>query len=221
MGMNVFEAVSSLRIVRKYQEKEVDEKVVGLILHMANYVLSSGNLQPWEFVVVDDAEEKKKLGIAALKLEHVAKAPLCIVLGVDIKKVGMKYGTRGEVLYAVEDGAQAAAIIAIIANALGLGCDIVRAFDEIEVSGTVNFPDSVRPIAIITLGYPAEEGEVPQRAEFEDRTHVNLYGNKIHGGFEPLKEHMEKVLGELKIRAGVRKPADPKEILKKLFRKNI
>lgn len=217
--MNVFQAISNLRVVRKYQEKEIDEKIVGLLLHMATYPLSAGNLQPWEFVVVDDQETKNKIAKAALKLDHVAKAPLCIVVGADLQKAALKYGTRGELVYAVEDAIQAAQIILITANAFGLGGDLIRAFDEEELKGVVGFPDSVRPVAIITLGYPAEEGEMPKRVPFEHLTHVNRFGNKIVGEFRPLIAVLESALAELRQRIQVKvRPIRPRtKIIKKLF----
>src|SRR3989442_3375315 len=161
--MNVFQAISNTRIVRKYQDKEVDDRIVGLLLYMATYPLSEGNLQPWEFIVVEDPERKKSVANAALKLEHVARAPLCIVVCADVQKAALKYGKRGELVYAVEDAIQAAQMILMTANAVGLGGDLIRAFLEDELKGTLNLPDNVRPVAIVTLGYPAEEGETPQR----------------------------------------------------------
>ncbi len=198
--MNVFETISKLRVVRKYQDKGVDEKVVGLILYSATHAISAGNLQPWEFIVVDNFEIKKKLAHAALKLEHVAKAPLCIIVGTDLQKVALKYGKRGELIYAIEDAVQASQIILLTATALGLGGDLIRAFDEEEVKAIIGFPDNVRPVAIITLGYPAEEGEERQKIPFENLTYMNRYGNELRLENETLQGILDKTFAELKKR---------------------
>ncbi len=195
--MNIFEAISNLKIVRNYQEKDVDEKLIGLILDSATHVLSIGNLQEWNFIVVEDEEIKKRLAQSALKIEHVYKAPIDIVVCADLERVELKYGTRGEVVYSVEDAAQASALIILAANALGLGADLVRTFDEEEVKMILNLPDHVRPISIIPLGYPAENGTVADRIPFENLTHFNRYGNKIQIDFRDfeklLKRELEKV----------------------------
>jgi nitroreductase len=196
--MNVFDAISKIRIVRKFQKKDVDDNIVGLLLHSATHALSAGNLQEWEFIVVKDEDVKKKLASAALKLEHVYTAPIDIVVCADIAKAALKYGKRGEVVYAVEDAAQAAILLIVAANALGLGTDLVRAFDEEEIKGILNLPDNIRPIAIIPIGYPAEEGEVNIKIPFENITHVNRYGNKIEIEFTPIREQLESVLKHLR-----------------------
>ena len=222
--MNAFQAMSNLRIVRKYSDREIDEKVVGLLLHMATHPISAGNLQPWEFVVVDEPETKSKIAHAALQLEHVAKAPLLVVVGADIGKVALKYGKRGELVYAPQDAIQAAQTILITAQAVGLGGDLIRAFDEVELSGVVGFPDNIRPVAIIALGYPDEEGEEPDRIPFENLTHVNRFGNKINMEFAPLSVVFENVLSEFRQRMPVQtRPSMPnvKHFLTRFSHKHI
>ena len=219
--MNFFDAISRIRIVRKFQKKDIDDKIVGLLLHTATHALSAGNLQEWEFIVVKDTDVKKKLADAALKLEHIYTAPIDIVVCANVERAMLKYGKRGELVYAIEDAAQAALLLIVAANALGLGTDLVRAFDEEEIKGILNLPDSVRPIAIIPVGYPAEEGEINVRMPFENITYVNRYGNKIEIEFTPIRERLEIALKRLHEQAKKRAPAKMlgfKDFLKQILK---
>lgn len=196
--MNVFQALHSMRATSEFLDKPVDEKMIGLILHSATRALSAGNLQEWEFVVVEDTKTKEELSKAALGLRQIMKSPSTIVVCVDLEKVARKYGKRGELVYAAEDGAFATQVIAIAATAIGLGFDLIRAFDEEEVKGILNLPDNIRPVSIMPIGYPAHELEQESRNSFENITHVDRYGNKIEVTFEPVLNALERILAEMR-----------------------
>lgn len=196
--MNIFEAAANLRITRRFLDKPIDEKVIGLMLYTATNALSAGNIQEWEFIVVNDGEMKSKLSQASLDLKHIKTAPLDIVVCVDIGKAALKYGKRGEIVYAVGDGAAAATLLMLAANALNLGYDYIRSFEEEEVKGILNLPDNVRPVAIIPIGYPAETGEYAKKNPFENITHVNSFNNKIVIEFGPILNKLENLVKKIK-----------------------
>ena len=184
--MNVFEAITSLTTTKDFQKEVVDEKMIGVILHIGTYAPSAGNLQEWEFVVVEDDDKKAALSSAALDLRHVKVAPAVIVICADIRKAALKYGKRGELLYAAEDAGACAAFMGIAANALGLGFDLVKGFDEDEVRRVLNLPDNLRPLVLMPIGHPKGEREDRKVNPFENVTHVNRYDQKIEIDFEPI-----------------------------------
>lgn len=184
--MNVFEAITSLTLERDFHKDTIDEKVIGLILHIGTYAPSAGNLQEWEFVVVEDDEGKAALSEAALELRHVKIAPAVIVICADVRKAALKYGKRGELVYAPEDVGACAAFMAIAANALEVGVDIIKGFDEDHVRSALNLPENLRPMIIMPIGKPKGPREDRKINPFENVTHVNRYGHKIDIDFEPI-----------------------------------
>ena len=62
----VMEAIKSRRSVRSYQSKPVPRDIVNVIIDAGNEAPSAMNSQPWRFLVIEDAEVKKKLLRAAL-----------------------------------------------------------------------------------------------------------------------------------------------------------
>jgi nicotinate-nucleotide--dimethylbenzimidazole phosphoribosyltransferase len=69
--MEVFEAIHSLRAVRRYQERPIDPAALDRVLRAATMASSSGNTQPWEFVVVREPETRRR--IKAHMVEAFAK----------------------------------------------------------------------------------------------------------------------------------------------------
>jgi nitroreductase len=59
--MTVFEAIDGLRATRVYEERPIADDVLARILTAATRACSSGNTQPWEFVVVTNARVKHEL----------------------------------------------------------------------------------------------------------------------------------------------------------------
>jgi nitroreductase len=59
--VNLFDAINGLRATRVYDGRAVPRVTLDRILEAATRACSSGNTQPWEFVVVTDLGKKKQL----------------------------------------------------------------------------------------------------------------------------------------------------------------
>jgi nitroreductase len=176
--MNIFESIISWRPAKKFENKHIDDKLVGVMLHMATHAVSAGNIQEWQFIVVRDNEIKKKLCAAALDQKQIIEAPIDIVVCADLEKANLRYSTRGEVFYSIQDTAAAVQIIILTANALGLGSDWIKAFDEDRVRTVIELPHNLRPVAIIPIGYAVEEATERKLLPFEHMTWENKFGKK-------------------------------------------
>jgi len=76
--MDVLEAIQKRRSIRAYLDKMVSEDKIEKILEAARLAPSAGNIEPWHFIVVTDAEKRKALskGIFA---RFISEAPVVIV----------------------------------------------------------------------------------------------------------------------------------------------
>jgi nitroreductase len=232
--MNIFDAMTSRRSVRHFEKKPVDDNLIGVILYMATQAPSAGNTQDWNFVVVKDEEQKKKLAKAALRQGSIAEAPVVIVVCSDLEKISMKFGKRGETLYASQNTAAAIQNMLLSATALGLGSCWVGSFDEEEIKAILELPDNLKPMAIIPVGYAAETPQKHDRIPFEHVTSAEKYGR----GYEltmvirpdreeerivgPLSQYLEEYIGQAKKKLGKKEEKKEKltfsKILKKLIR---
>ena len=60
--MNLMEAMSTLRAVRRLKPDPIPEQVLDRVLQAAAWAPTGGNAQPWRIVLVRDAAKKKRLG---------------------------------------------------------------------------------------------------------------------------------------------------------------
>jgi nitroreductase len=62
MGLDVYEAMSTLRAVRRLRPDPLPETVLARILRAASWAPSGGNAQPWRVLVVQDPALRRGLG---------------------------------------------------------------------------------------------------------------------------------------------------------------
>jgi len=160
--MDVISIIKSRRSIRKFKEDNIPDEVINNILESAIYAPSEGNLQPWKFYVVRDRSTKIQIAKAALEQFFISDAPVNIVVCADLTATS-PYGARGINLYCIQSTAAAIQNILLTAHSLGLGTCWVGAFDEEEVSKILKLTSSLRPVAIIPIGYPGENPLTPGR----------------------------------------------------------
>jgi len=174
-NLDVFEAIKGRRSIREFTKQDVSKDSVEKIIDAARMAPSAGNIQPWEFVVIRDAQTKRKIAEAALGQMFIATAPVIIVVCAHLRRSAQGYGSRGEKLYAIQDTAAATENILLSAHALGLGTCWIGAFEEDEVKEVLDLPSEVRPVAIIPVGYPAEKSSPPHRRHLDEIIHMDKF----------------------------------------------
>jgi nitroreductase len=173
--LDVLEAIKNRRSIRAYAAEDVLESDVERLIEAARWAPSAGNIQPWAFVVVKDADTKRKLSIAALNQSFIQRASVVIVVCADLVRSSRVYGSRGVNLYSIQDTAAATENILLAAQELGLAVCWVGAFREDEVATAVNAPRNLRPVALVAVGHPAEKPSAPQKRSINEIVHYELF----------------------------------------------
>ncbi|NIM46832.1 MAG: nitroreductase family protein [Candidatus Aenigmarchaeota archaeon] len=176
---SIISLIKTRRSVRKYNKKPVDMKLILKILETAGYAPSSGNYQPWEFVVVRNPKIKGHLVEACYNQKWMLDAPVFIVTCINNRLAGATYGERGLRLYGIQSVAAAIENILLAAESLGLSTCWIGAFSENMVAKILECPEHVRPCAIITLGYSDKKPSMPARQSMEDFVHIEKFGNNL------------------------------------------
>ena len=165
--MDVFKAIKKRRSIRHFQPKPVpkdfEEKLIAALI----WAPSAGNLQSRKFFFVKNQEVKEKLVDLALYQKFVLEAPLVIVACAD-SRIKWRYSERGRSLYTICDTTVSIENLMLQATELGLGSCWVGSFDEGKIRKILNVPDYLKPIAVIPIGFPAEEPEAPPRVKKEE-----------------------------------------------------
>jgi nitroreductase len=168
--MKFSDLVRKRHSVRAYSPRPVEEAKLKAIMEAVNSAPSAGGLQAYEVFAVKEEKKKRELARAALGQDFIVEAPVCLVFSANPKRSSVKYGARGEELYSLQDATIAAAFAMLAVVDLGLSTVWVGAFDDEEVKEVVG-ADSLRPVAILPIGYAAEEPEATPRRSVEDIFH--------------------------------------------------
>ncbi|MBI2134246.1 nitroreductase family protein [Candidatus Woesearchaeota archaeon] len=176
--VDVLEAIRLRRSVRKYTDTPVEWDKIGTIVDAGRTAPSAGNLQSWRFIVVESHPKRRGLAEACLKQYWMEEAPVHILVVMMLKKIRDFYGKRGVELYAIQDAAMAAQNMMLAAYSVGLGSCFVSAFDEDKIVEVFNLPADIKPMGIVTLGYPAEDPEEPLKFRLENVTFMDRWGQQ-------------------------------------------
>jgi len=164
--MDALEAIKTRRSVRKYKAESVPREVLKNLVDAGRLAPTARNEQPWEFVVVTEAERRKRLAALATHGKFIGEAPACIVV----------LCKRSD--YYLEDGSAATTQIMLAATALGLGTCWV-AGDKKDyapaVVKAVGAPAKYRLVSLIAVGYAAET-PAPGKRGVNDVLHWETFG---------------------------------------------
>ncbi|MDD5040271.1 MAG: nitroreductase family protein [Patescibacteria group bacterium] len=155
--MNFFALTENRHSVRKFSSKSVSDSTIQKVLSMAQTAPSAGDLKSYRVDIVREEGKKQKLAAAALGQEFVATAPVVLAFSALPEKSQKKYGERGRSLYAVQDATIVCAYVQLAAADMGLGSCWVGALNEKEVRRVLELPPQAVPVALLPIGYEADE----------------------------------------------------------------
>lgn len=160
-----FETIRHRHSVRQYRsDLPVSREQLHAILEVACTAPSAGDLQSYRIAVATTPEQRQALRAASGDQAFLTEAPVCLAFCADTERAAARYGQRGADLYALQDATIAASYAQLAAVAAGLATTWVGAFEEAKVRAALDIPSSLRPIALIALGTPAETPqETPRR----------------------------------------------------------
>jgi nitroreductase len=171
MHMNIFEVFKARRSVRAYRDTPVEQEKLDQILEAANQAPSAGNLQAYEIYKVTRPDLRAGLKRAASSQEFLEQAPIVLVFCANAGRSRGKYGARGMELYCIQDATIACTFAMLAAAGLGLSTVWVGAFDETETSRLLALPAGHRPVALLPVGYAAEQPRERGRRALSDLVH--------------------------------------------------
>jgi nitroreductase len=169
--MDFFDLIGRRRSVRAYDSRPVEEEKLHSILKAANNAPSAGNLQSFEVYLVRSKTGQRALAAASLNQLFIASAPLSLVFCAHPDRAARRYGERGRRLYAFQDATIACTCAMLAASALGLATVWVGAFNDEEVWRAIGEPEGQIPVAILPVGYGAENPAPTPRRSLEDLVH--------------------------------------------------
>ncbi len=172
-NMDVLTAIKTRRSIRIFKSEEIEKSKIQTILEAGFCAPTAKNKRPWYFIVTrnkDFLTNLIKVDAGQSNYLPLACADCCIIVCGD-KSI------QGVTEFLLEDCSAAAQNMLLAAHGLGLGatwCSLPRASKRNKYACEFyNLSDKVIPLAIIALGYPAEEKEFAPRYD-ETKVHWEL-----------------------------------------------
>jgi nitroreductase len=186
--MSVYDLILKRRSIRQFEPRPIQRQILEKIVSTARLAPSAANLQPLEFIVVDDETLKKELFrclkwaayIAPLGNPEPGREPQAYVVTLVNTQVREK-GHEYDVGAAMEN---------MILTALGEGvgsCWLISV-DRPKVIELFNIPEPYKVDCVLALGYPAEH---PKVEELKDSCR---YWKDAGGQFHVPKRKLESVV---------------------------
>lgn len=165
----MIELVRNRRSIRKYTSQKIEPEKIGILKEALLRSPSSKNINPWEFIFVDEPEliqqlkQCKSHGVTPL-----ATAPLAVVVCADEMKNDVW----------IEDCSIASILLQLTAQSLQLGSCWIQIRNrmysehissEKYIQQILHIPDNFKILSIISVGYPAifREGKPFKELQFE------------------------------------------------------
>ena len=184
------------RAHRSFTDQPVDDTVITDLLELATRAPSAQNSQPWQFIVVKDPERRAAIWELGARLWEMgakdvtsgeideamhadvgqavtggfAAAPVSIVVCADTERWDRNL-MDSSIWPAVQN-----LMTAATAHGLGSALTTIATILADDLRAILRLPETVDPVAVIPVGYPAKALGSSRREPVEDHAHREEYG---------------------------------------------
>src|SRR5947207_3923541 len=147
--METWQAISTVRVVRHFVDRPLEEEHLQRILNAGRRTASSKNEQVWTYVLVRDRDALRKLSEVGRYGGHLTGAAAAVAL-VGPDTGGWRSATTNW------DLGRAAQNMVLAAWDLGIGSAPATVFEHDLAAQLLGLPDGQRCNFILSFGYPAD-----------------------------------------------------------------
>src|SRR5262249_28549257 len=170
--MDTWDTIRARRNVRQYTARPIAREDLERILEAGRRAPSSGNWQPWNFVVVTNREQLIELAkVWDRGGRHIAQTAATIAL---VAREPEDAAHRDWLMY---DCGKETANMRLAGADFGMGSSHSAVVDQQQAQRVLRFPDGHLAVYLIGLGYPADRPlrplVRPNRRPFDELVHWN------------------------------------------------
>jgi nitroreductase len=178
----------SRRTIRKYSDRDITEQDLNYILEAATRASTTGNMQVYSIVVTRDKAMKELLAPAHFNQKMVTQAPVMLTFCADFnrfnkwcrqRKAEPGYDNFLSFVTAAIDAIIVAQTACVAAESKGMGICYLGTVTYMadKIIDILHLPAGVVPVATVTIGWPAETPDQPDRLPLEAVVHREVYND--------------------------------------------
>lgn len=168
--METLQTIMERRSIRKYKPEPIPPDALKAILEAARQAPTAANRQPVHFVIVGDAEQKRRVAAACNNQMWMADAAY-IVVAAGMPTVSSKW-YRVDVAISLQN-------LVLAACSLGYGTCWIGAFDPHKVREVCGLPDEMEVVACTPLGVPDVAPPARPRKAWGELFSADRYGEPL------------------------------------------
>ncbi|MBR4084290.1 MAG: nitroreductase family protein [Lachnospiraceae bacterium] len=173
--MNAKECIMGRRSIRSFTDAPVSHELISEIVETASYAPSWKHTQIVRYIAVE-GDLKGQVAKCTSAYPHngeiIASAPMVVAVTIIKGRSGYErdgsFSTHRGDGWQMYDAGVASEAFCLAAYEKGLGTVIMGIFDDEKVAELLNVPAERDVIALIPIGYPAEEPTAPRRKPVEE-----------------------------------------------------
>lgn len=174
--MTAKECIKGRRSIRQFSDKPVPHDVLEQIVETASFAPSWKHTQITRYIAVESALKDKIAAECttayAKNGEIINSAPMVVAVTYMKNRSGFErdgsFSTPKEGGWQMFDAGIASEAFCLAAYEQGLGTVILGIFDEAKAASYLEIPEDRELVALIPIGYPAEEPVAPKRKPVEE-----------------------------------------------------
>lgn len=199
------ESIKNRRTIRKYKQDDVPAALLNELLEESFRASTMGNMQLYSVVVTRNAEMKSRLAPAHFNQPMVTSAPVVLTFCADFnrfskwceqRKAVPGYNNFISFLNAATDALLVTQNFCTLAEEAGLGiCYLgTTIYNPDQIIDLLELPELVVPVATITVGYPDECPEQPDRLPVQGIIHEEKYQDYTPSMIDQIYAYKEALL---------------------------
>lgn len=180
----VYRAIEQRRDIRRFRSEQISDDILQRILQAAAHAPSVGYMQPWNFLLISNAQirsdihnafmvandeakemfaDERKDAYAALKLEGITESALNICITCDRSRFGkVILGRTCQPDMDLYSSVCAVQNLWLAARAEGVGVGWVSIIKPEDLQRILHLPKNVVPIAYLCVGYTDDFASEPE-----------------------------------------------------------
>ncbi|MDH4222194.1 MAG: nitroreductase family protein [candidate division Zixibacteria bacterium] len=195
----VLKVIKERRSIRRFQDKEVSQDTINILLKSATWAPSPNNDQPWRFVVLKDKKIKEMIVNAIMEklseyykseempldrmkqyISGIFSAPVHIFALCDDSNIEEEEWKDIQMLWNMQAVSAGCQNILLAARGMGLGSLWIglSLVAEDEIKSLLQIPAEIKLASVIAIGYPADVPLPPLRKPLSEVISLEKWGKR-------------------------------------------
>ncbi len=184
----LLQSMKERRSIRQYTNQDITEELLNELLELGVRASNTGNMQLYSVIVTRDQAAKERMAPAHFNQKMVTSAPVVLTFCADTNRfvhwaeqrnAEAGFDNLQTFIASMIDTVIFAQAFCTAAEDKGLGiCYLGTAtYNADKIIEALSLPKRVVPITVVTVGWPAENPEQPERLPLEAIVHHEKYND--------------------------------------------